>query len=317
MGTSTSVDKTSDLAGSDLKEPPTLVDFGLTSASRSVASTQDKDNDLNDAPLDTTETFQPADKGISISVITSTTTYERLQNDGGETSGSQTRPTNNIEVIDLDDIPDPPTPPPPHPDDVILITTPSRSERGESPEIVCSRPGLVDLTCDADVLNTSSLTDTSLNTSQSTVSSASSISSTSSDSDSDASLSRFSEMLKKRKKSREESRRKSREERRRKSLLCEPNSARSDGKRKKPKGKEEPEAQDGEEVEEPSTSRCLSCPICMDDFGVIVKDGRQLMSTSCGHVFCSVCIKAAIDSQKKCPTCRKNLTAKSLHPIFL
>ncbi|XP_028391248.1 E3 ubiquitin-protein ligase RNF4-like [Dendronephthya gigantea] len=61
----------------------------------------------------------------------------------------------------------------------------------------------------------------------------------------------------------------------------------------------------------------ITCAICMDDFNQIKKAKRQLTSTTCGHVFCDPCITSSIRSQSKCPTCRKRLTKRSLHPIFL
>lgn len=35
------------------------------------------------------------------------------------------------------------------------------------------------------------------------------------------------------------------------------------------------------------------------------------------HVFCEECIRMAIRAQKRCPTCRKNLTVRQLHRIYL
>lgn len=43
----------------------------------------------------------------------------------------------------------------------------------------------------------------------------------------------------------------------------------------------------------------------------------QLMSTTCGHVFCDKCIRSAVQLQRRCPTCRKKLSLKQLHAIFL
>ncbi|XP_077229148.1 uncharacterized protein LOC143862040 [Tasmannia lanceolata] len=54
----------------------------------------------------------------------------------------------------------------------------------------------------------------------------------------------------------------------------------------------------------------FSCVICM---GPLVEE----MSTTCGHIFCKDCIKAAIKAQKKCPTCRRKLTMNSIHRVFL
>ncbi|XP_024361041.1 uncharacterized protein [Physcomitrium patens] len=63
-------------------------------------------------------------------------------------------------------------------------------------------------------------------------------------------------------------------------------------------------AQDKEE--EPK----LKCPICADVM-------KAETSTICGHIFCQACIQSAIKAQKKCPTCRKKLTLKSIHRIYI
>ncbi|XP_010552044.1 PREDICTED: LON peptidase N-terminal domain and RING finger protein 3-like [Tarenaya hassleriana] len=54
----------------------------------------------------------------------------------------------------------------------------------------------------------------------------------------------------------------------------------------------------------------FTCPICMCPF-------TQETSTKCGHIFCKECIKMAISSQGKCPTCRKKVTARDLIRVFL
>ncbi|KAK4261944.1 hypothetical protein QN277_004874 [Acacia crassicarpa] len=61
---------------------------------------------------------------------------------------------------------------------------------------------------------------------------------------------------------------------------------------------------------EPPEEPVFNCPICM---GPLVEE----MSTRCGHIFCKSCIKAAINAQGKCPTCRKRVTAKELIRVFL
>lgn len=61
----------------------------------------------------------------------------------------------------------------------------------------------------------------------------------------------------------------------------------------------------------------ITCPVCMDSDAQIRRDGRQLYSTTCGHIFCSVCIKQSVSTQHRCPTCRKRLTGKQIHPLFL
>ncbi|KAI8773284.1 E3 ubiquitin-protein ligase RNF4 [Biomphalaria glabrata] len=80
-----------------------------------------------------------------------------------------------------------------------------------------------------------------------------------------------------------------------------------------PAKESQPGPQEGEKPECPK----LECPICYDDYKQIQTNNRQLMSTLCGHVFCDVCIKAAIASKKKCPTCQERLTKRNIHPLFL
>ena len=63
--------------------------------------------------------------------------------------------------------------------------------------------------------------------------------------------------------------------------------------------------------------KSIVCPVCMDSDGTIRESGRLFKSTICGHVFCEVCIKQAVQSQKKCPTCRKSLTHKQVHTLYI
>ncbi|XP_077992640.1 E3 ubiquitin-protein ligase RNF4-like [Glandiceps talaboti] len=66
-----------------------------------------------------------------------------------------------------------------------------------------------------------------------------------------------------------------------------------------------------------SPKRVITCPICMDDEKQIKANKRQLMSTVCGHIFCNKCIRGAVQTQHKCPTCRKKLSMRQFHPIFI
>ena len=62
------------------------------------------------------------------------------------------------------------------------------------------------------------------------------------------------------------------------------------------------------------------CPICMDSFAEVKASGRQVMSTTCGHVFCEECVKGVLGadaSARKCPTCRKKLSSRAVHPLFI
>ena len=66
-----------------------------------------------------------------------------------------------------------------------------------------------------------------------------------------------------------------------------------------------------------SSKRMITCPICMDTAQQFEASGRQIVVTVCGHIFCNVCIRNAISTQHKCPTCRKKLSLRQYHPIFL
>lgn len=61
----------------------------------------------------------------------------------------------------------------------------------------------------------------------------------------------------------------------------------------------------------------ISCLVCFDSIGTIQKSSRTLCSTVCGHVFCSTCIDAVVRQKKQCPVCRKKLTKKQYHPLFI
>jgi hypothetical protein len=54
----------------------------------------------------------------------------------------------------------------------------------------------------------------------------------------------------------------------------------------------------------------FSCPVCMNEL-------VDASSTICGHIFCENCIKASIQAQRKCPTCRKKLTLRGFHRLYL
>ncbi|XP_076818303.1 E3 ubiquitin-protein ligase RNF4-like isoform X2 [Clavelina lepadiformis] len=61
----------------------------------------------------------------------------------------------------------------------------------------------------------------------------------------------------------------------------------------------------------------LNCPVCLEPLHSVIRAGRKICSTVCGHIFCRSCIKQAVRTCKKCPTCRKKLTEKGFHDIFL
>uniref|UniRef100_A0A8C9NKU9 RING-type domain-containing protein n=1 Tax=Serinus canaria TaxID=9135 RepID=A0A8C9NKU9_SERCA len=64
-------------------------------------------------------------------------------------------------------------------------------------------------------------------------------------------------------------------------------------------------------------SGTIRCPICMDFYPQIVQSGRLILSTLCGHVFCSQCLPFALQSASFCPTCRTDLTPGQYHPIYI
>ncbi|NXV57748.1 RNF4 ligase, partial [Molothrus ater] len=61
----------------------------------------------------------------------------------------------------------------------------------------------------------------------------------------------------------------------------------------------------------------IRCPICMDFYLQIVQSGRLILSTLCGHVFCSQCLPFALQTASFCPTCRTDLTPGQYHPIYI
>ncbi|XP_056626411.1 RING finger protein 4 isoform X1 [Triplophysa dalaica] len=66
-----------------------------------------------------------------------------------------------------------------------------------------------------------------------------------------------------------------------------------------------------------STPGAVSCPVCMDAYSEIIDSGRLMVSTKCGHLFCSQCIRDSLSRAHSCPTCRKKLTHKQYHPIYI
>lgn len=67
----------------------------------------------------------------------------------------------------------------------------------------------------------------------------------------------------------------------------------------------DPDGGDGREV-------AMECPICMESL-----EGRAIMATVCGHIFCAECIRNAVKKNKNCPNCRKKLNSNGIHPIYL
>ena len=54
----------------------------------------------------------------------------------------------------------------------------------------------------------------------------------------------------------------------------------------------------------------FTCPVCMNKM-------EQPSATICGHIFCDKCIRASIQAQSKCPTCRRTLSLSGFHRVYL
>ncbi|KAJ2002684.1 E3 ubiquitin-protein ligase rad18 [Coemansia thaxteri] len=52
----------------------------------------------------------------------------------------------------------------------------------------------------------------------------------------------------------------------------------------------------------------LRCPVCKEYFGT------AMVTTSCGHTFCSLCVRRCLAQETRCPSCRVSLTESELHP---
>ena len=62
-----------------------------------------------------------------------------------------------------------------------------------------------------------------------------------------------------------------------------------------------------------------SCSICLETFKDLKKAGEDIVSTTCGHVFCYTCLSSSLSTNdKKCPVCRNMLPTKNhWHKIFI
>ena len=71
-----------------------------------------------------------------------------------------------------------------------------------------------------------------------------------------------------------------------------------------------------------------TCPICFETFSEIKASKRNLMTTRCGHIFCSTCLERVKKPGRsttsrlpivfvECPTCRKAMHWEACHPIYL
>jgi len=61
----------------------------------------------------------------------------------------------------------------------------------------------------------------------------------------------------------------------------------------------------------------MKCPVCLEPFQSIRSRGSNLVSTTCGHVFCGKCLPACVRINGNCPTCRKKIGYEDFHPLYL
>lgn len=54
------------------------------------------------------------------------------------------------------------------------------------------------------------------------------------------------------------------------------------------------------------------CPVCLN-----FVHNREPATTTCGHVFCSKCIKTALIATCKCPVCQKLMTIRQVIRIYI
>ena len=66
-----------------------------------------------------------------------------------------------------------------------------------------------------------------------------------------------------------------------------------------------------------SHKKLCSLPICMETASTFEQRGCQVVSTNCGHIFCSACLRRTVTELHRCPTCRKRLTLKQYHTLYL
>lgn len=56
----------------------------------------------------------------------------------------------------------------------------------------------------------------------------------------------------------------------------------------------------------------MACSICLENMV-----GRKVVSTTCGHVFCSECILTSLMVRLRCPNCQTYVGSADLHPLYL
>ncbi|KDD71353.1 hypothetical protein H632_c5225p0 [Helicosporidium sp. ATCC 50920] len=80
--------------------------------------------------------------------------------------------------------------------------------------------------------------------------------------------------------------------------------------------KAKPGAEEAPKEATPSPGlRGLVCGICLDPMGP--QTSKTMASGPCGHIYCADCLKEVCRVQRKCPTCRKALTARNVRNVFV
>ena len=64
---------------------------------------------------------------------------------------------------------------------------------------------------------------------------------------------------------------------------------------------------------EPNKTLLAVCPICLEELTTKLKP----MSTRCGHVYCSDCLKATLKAKKICPTCQNSISEKTCIRLYI
>jgi len=67
----------------------------------------------------------------------------------------------------------------------------------------------------------------------------------------------------------------------------------------------------------PGGAISLQCPVCLESLKTLKKSGVCMMSTMCGHIFCSRCLPASLRASGRCPTCRRMIRGGEYHMIFI
>eukprot|EP00092_Neocalanus_flemingeri_P056863 GFUD01067460.1.p1 GENE.GFUD01067460.1~~GFUD01067460.1.p1 ORF type:complete len:256 (+),score=83.65 GFUD01067460.1:146-913(+) len=64
-------------------------------------------------------------------------------------------------------------------------------------------------------------------------------------------------------------------------------------------------------------STSVQCPVCLESVRSIKRSGADVVSTVCGHIFCSRCLPASLRTSGRCPSCRRKLGAGEYHKLYI